>query len=253
MEQKEKVRRVKKGFTIQEIEKCIKNNERKVFYPEIHIKLSKKDDGGSRPVYTYVMTEELRDRAHHVVKLSGGNVERYNLNPIISFMHETERGWYDTQPYDPDYVIGKGHAYLQDGKWMNDIQFETLEDEMNIIAEKVTRKINFGSLSAGSMGFIPLKGHWGNPDQGEDSGTYYISEWELLEFAIVVIPCLFSALHVKNEKSQEDPHDPDPTTSHQDPEDPPSNQKNKGYVSQEVMAMNLNIFNSQNKNLLCQN
>jgi len=141
---------------------------------------------------TMIMSTEIMDRDGEIIKLSGGNVDNYNKNPIIAWSHETRRSWMDLLPFDPDNIIGKGFAYMDGSLLMNDIEFEP--KEINPLAWKIESKIAFGSLNAGSIGFIPYEGSYGENQKGEDPNIFYIRKWELLEYSIVPIPSNPAAL-----------------------------------------------------------
>ena len=141
--------------------------------------------GDDQVIYPFTMSEEVRDRHGDIVVLKGGRLDNYNASPVILSMHKSSQRYGDANDYDWDNVIGYGRAYLEDDKLRNDVVFEP--KDLNEKADKIRRKIDFGSVRAGSIGFMPIKGHWGVEDDGEDTGTYYITEWELWEFSVVVI------------------------------------------------------------------
>ena len=96
---------------------------------------------------------------------------------------------------NPDNVIGKGYAYVKDGKLMVDVEFEPAE--INELAEKIYQKLLFGSLKAVSVGFRPIgRGQWGKDDESLDgkNPTYYYAGQELLEISVVNIPANPNAL-----------------------------------------------------------
>ena len=150
------------------------------FVPEI-----RKKNADTRTV-TFVASDGSRDSAHTVLNQKGWKLDRFNANPVIGYNHRVYSAW---ETKDVDFVIGKGRAYVEDGKLMVDITFEP--KEINELAEKVYQKVLFGSLNAVSVGFVPLgKGTWGKGDEGpgEQNETYYYAGQELLEISIVNIP-----------------------------------------------------------------
>lgn len=138
--------------------------------------------------FVFTMSDEILDRHGTVVKLDGGDIEEYNRNPVVILMHQTS-SWSD---YDIDNVIGKGHAFYEDGLLKNKITFEPRE--INPKAGKVVDKINFGSLRAGSIGFIPHDGSYGKEERGESKDVYYIRKWTLIEYSVVTVPSNPNAL-----------------------------------------------------------
>ena len=135
---------------------------------------------------TFIASDGSRDSAHTVLNQEGWDLERFNKNPIIGYNHNIYGSW---KPEDVDFVIGKGHAYIEDKKLMVDITFEP--KSVNELAEKVYQKVLFGSINAVSVGFIPGPGHWcTEKDEGprEKNETYYYDAQQLLEISVVNIP-----------------------------------------------------------------
>lgn len=137
---------------------------------------------------TFVASDSTRDSAGTVLNQDNWDLTRFNSNGIIGYQHKVYGGWDDTD--NPDNVIGKGHAYVEDGKLMVDITFEP--KEINELAEKIYQKVLFGSLRAVSVGFLPIgKGRFG---EGADAETYYFAGQQLLEVSVVNIPANPNAL-----------------------------------------------------------
>lgn len=150
-----------------------------------------RQDTDSRRV-TFVASDGTRDSAHTVLNPDGWDLQRFNNNGIIGYQHEVYGGW---DAADPDKVIGKGRAYMEDSKLMVDVDFEPAE--INSLAEKIYQKVLFGSLRAVSVGFLPKgKGAWGKGEEapGEARETYYYAGQELLEVSVVNIPANPNAL-----------------------------------------------------------
>lgn len=146
---------------------------------------------------TFVASDSTKDSAGTVLNQDNWNLTRFNSNGIIGYQHKVYGGWDDTD--NPDNVIGKGRAYVEDGRLMVDITFEPAE--INPLAEKIYQKVLFGSLRAVSVGFIPIgKGRFG---EGADAETYYFAGQELLEVSIVNIPANPNALRKNLEAEQE--------------------------------------------------
>ncbi len=160
---------------------------RQIDAPEI-----RKSEGDSRKV-TFVASDGSRDSAGTVLNQSGWDLSRFNTNGIIGYQHKVYGGWDDTE--NPDNVIGKGRAYVEDGKLMVDIEFEPAD--INELADKIYKKVLFGSLKAVSVGFLPLgKGSWGKGEESIDgkTPTYYYAGQQLLEVSVVNIPANPNAL-----------------------------------------------------------
>lgn len=160
---------------------------RQVSNPEI-----RKGSEGSRKV-TFVASDGARDAAHTVLNQSGWDLSRFNSNGIIGYQHKVYGGYDDTE--NPDNVIGKGYAYVEEDRLMVDIEFEP--GDINPLADKIYRKVLFGSLKAVSVGFLPTgKGHWGLDEEAINgkNPTYYYAGQQLLEVSVVNIPANPNAL-----------------------------------------------------------
>lgn len=142
---------------------------------------------------TFVASDGTRDTAGTVLNVDGWDLKRFNSNGIIGYQHKVYGGWSDTE--NPDNVIGKGHAYVEDSQLLVDVEFEP--KEINPLAEKIYQKLLFGSLKAVSVGFLPIgKGSWGKGEEALDGSnpTYYYAGQELLEVSVVNIPANPNAL-----------------------------------------------------------
>ena len=131
-------------------------------------------------VYTFVISDESKDRHGTVILASAWDLENYNKNGIVAYMHDTH------DRNNPDKIVGIGTVRIEGGQLLADVAFEPLD--LNPLADKIRRKIDFGTLSATSVGFIPKRAHWGVEEAGEDPKVLYFDEVELLEFSIVNIP-----------------------------------------------------------------
>lgn len=145
----------------------------------------RKVDEESRTI-TFVASDDTKDSAGTVLNQDNWDLRRFNSNGVIGYQHKVYGGWDDTD--NPDNVIGKGVAYIEDKKLMVDITFEPAD--INPLADKIYKKIQFGSLRAVSVGFLPI----GRGRFGEDSETYYFAGQELLEVSVVNIPANPNAL-----------------------------------------------------------
>lgn len=137
---------------------------------------------------TFVASDATRDTYHTVLIPEGWRLDRFNRNPVIGYQHELQMSG------DPDSVIGKGNAYLSEGRLMVDVEFEP--EGLNPLADKIWRKLEFGTLNAVSVGFMPLDGSWGKGEEGpgRKNETYYYSEMELMEVSVVNVPANPNAL-----------------------------------------------------------
>jgi len=152
---------------------------------------------------TFVASDGTRDSAGTVLNVDGWDLKRFNKNGIIGYQHKVYGSWSDTE--NPDNVIGKGHAYVDDKRLMVDVEFEPAE--INPLAEKIYQKLLFGSLKAVSVGFVPVgKGAWGEGEEALSGSnpTYYYAGQELLEVSVVNIPANPNALKKSLEAQEEE-------------------------------------------------
>lgn len=194
---------------------------------------------------TFVASDATRDTYGTVLLPEGWQLERFNKNPVIFYQH-------DQFSYDPDAIIGKGRAYVEDGKLMVDIEFEP--EGQNKKADKVWKKLQFGTLNAVSVGFLALAGEWGKGDEGpgQRNETYYYTSMELLEVSVVAIPANPNAL--KNGAEEQDrlaelrsealaepepaPADPEPEPAPAEPEpEPEPEEDNHEYIKKKNIAI----------------
>jgi HK97 family phage prohead protease len=161
----------------------------------------KEDKEGRK--FTFVASDSTRDASGTVLNQEGWQLDRYNANGIVGYQHKVYGGLGDKD--DPDNIIGKGRAYVKDGKLMVDVELEPEGD--NPLADKVCRKLRFGSLNAVSVGFVPVgRSKWGEGDEAADGGTptLYFAGQELLEISVVNIPSNPNALRKELEGDEDE-------------------------------------------------
>ena len=140
----------------------------------------------------FVASDNSVDSYGTVLPVDKWDLKRYESNGIVGYMHDVY-GETFTKSADPDDVIGKGVAFVEDEKLIVRITFEP--KELNEKADKIFRKLQFGSLHAVSVGFrATAKGHKGDESRGEDPNVYYYGGMELLEVSVVNIPSNANAL-----------------------------------------------------------
>lgn len=136
----------------------------------------------------FVISDTSRDRHRTIFSSEGWDLSAYSRNPVVGYMHDVFGGGLCEGP-DPDSVIGKGMVRQEGDQLIGDTTFEPMEINPN--AEKIFRKVLFGSLRSCSITFNELeRGYWGQGDQAEGGSneTYFIGRRELLEYSIVNIP-----------------------------------------------------------------
>jgi hypothetical protein len=142
----------------------------------------------------FIINVDVKDRHKDILNYDKWGLDNYNANPIVGYQHNVY-GDNMCVPPNPDDVLGKGHAELDTFKGkrilVSDVTFEP--KEINPVAEKVFRKVLFGSLKAASVGILPVGGEIRTEYIKDEKGSVidYTKYWpgqELLEWSIVNIP-----------------------------------------------------------------
>ena len=129
----------------------------------------------------FVASTNSVDSYGTVLPVNKWDLSRYEKNGVIGYQHDIY--WSD----DPDNVIGRGEAFVDGDALVVRIFFEPAD--INPKAEKVFRKVLFGSINAVSVGFNPTApGRWGDERKGENPDVYYFDGQELVEVSVVNVP-----------------------------------------------------------------
>jgi len=148
-------------------------------------------DAEESRVIPFVLSTYAKDRHGTVFNQEKWEIENYRKNPIIAYQHNLTGGL--CADPSPDFVIGKSirvevEGYGIDRSLVADAQFE--DAAINPLAEKIFRKLIFGSLSRCSVGFFEVGvGHYGKGEEGKGgiNETYYFAGQELVEWSVVNI------------------------------------------------------------------
>ena len=144
-----------------------------------HLELRATDE--ERRMVEFVASTGAVDTYGTVLPPDMWDLSRYARNGVVGYQHDI---YYSD---DPDNVIGRGEAYTANGELLIRIFFEPAE--LNPKADKVYRKVLFGSINAVSVGFrATAPGHWGRKADGEDPDVYYYNGQELMEVSVVNVP-----------------------------------------------------------------
>jgi hypothetical protein len=149
----------------------------------------------------FVISTSARDSHRTVLNQDNWDLSRYKKNGVVAFQHNTT-GAGMCSAENPDYVLGPGRAWTEDdasrkGKRMLIGEWTAEPREINELAEKVFRKVLFGTLRATSVGFSALKnsetgvfGEYGKGREAENGAdpTFYFYGQHLYEWSIVSIP-----------------------------------------------------------------
>jgi HK97 family phage prohead protease len=130
----------------------------------------------------FIISDNTKDRHNTILDVDGWHLDNYNKNGIVGYQHDV----YGEDQANPDSVIGIGKAEIRDGKLIGIVKFEP--EEINPLAEKIFKKVQFGTLKATSVGFNPLEQGEFRKMEDSDSEIYHYGKRDLLEFSIVNIP-----------------------------------------------------------------
>jgi len=156
---------------------------------------------------SFIIAAESTGKEHRnkfVYNWDNWDLSKFNSNPIVGYQHNVYGDNMCLAP-NPDDVIAKATAGIDtfQGKkvLVSDATFEPAE--LNATAEKVFRKILYGTLNASSVGVLPIgqiKKDTFKNDQGQSDYTLNFEGQELLEWSVVQIPADPQALRrsVKN-------------------------------------------------------
>lgn len=137
----------------------------------------------------FVISTDAKDRHGTKLNMNGWQLDNFNRNPIVGYQHNVYGDNMCTPP-NPDDVLGPARAWMEDGRLMGEVKFETAD--INPQAEKIFRKVLNGTLKATSVGFLEVgEGKWIEEKDAKGnvtSRTYEFAGQELLEFSIVNIP-----------------------------------------------------------------
>lgn len=145
-------------------------------------------DAAESRIIPFVLSTFTKDRHGTVLNQDNWQLDNYRKNPIVAYQHMLSGGLC-TDP-NPDNIIGKSLSIgIENRQLVAVAQFE--EAAVNPLAEKIFRKILFGSLNRTSVGFLEVgEGKYGDGEEAQegDNETYYFGGQELLEWSVVNIP-----------------------------------------------------------------
>lgn len=142
----------------------------------------------------FVASDNTKDRHNTILPIDKWTLDNFSRNGIAGYMHNVYGGDLCSAP-DPDFVIGPARAWIENGKLITAITFETAD--INPLAEKIFRKVLNKTLKTVSVGFNPTApGYWGQGEESERGAnpTFYFNGQDLLEVSVVNIPSNPNAL-----------------------------------------------------------
>jgi hypothetical protein len=145
----------------------------------------------------FIISTGAKDRGKEVINMDNWSFDNYKANPIVGYQHAVH-GSYFTDP-NPDMVIGKSDVNVDsfNGKKVIVAEAEFEPADINPIADKILKKLVFGSLNAASVGILPT----GNGKS--EKGVYYYEGQELLEWSVVNIPMNQEAIKLSIDRAND--------------------------------------------------
>lgn len=132
----------------------------------------------------FIISTERKDSHGTIIPLDLWDIEDYNRAGAFYYQHQTGSSWMNDA--NPDNALGIGRAKREGSNLIGIGTFEP--GDLNPLAEKIMRKVDYGTMKATSVGFMALGGHWGEERDGEDPTAYYFDGQVLKEWSIVHIP-----------------------------------------------------------------
>jgi len=145
----------------------------------------------------FVISTGAKDRGKEVINMDNWSFENYKSNPIVGYQHAVH-GSYFTDP-NPDMIIGKSEVNVDsfNGKKVIVAEAEFEPADINPIADKILKKLVFGSLNAASVGILPTG------TGKSEKGVYYYDGQELLEWSVVNIPMNQEAIKLSIDRAND--------------------------------------------------
>lgn len=132
----------------------------------------------------FIISTERKDSHGTIIPMDLWDFEDYNRAGAFYYQHQTGSGWFSDA--NPDNALGIGRAKRSGDKLIGIGTFEP--QDLNELAYKIMRKVDYGTMKATSVGFMAKGGHWGVERNGEDPTAYYFDGQVLKEWSIVHIP-----------------------------------------------------------------
>lgn len=132
----------------------------------------------------FIISTSRRDSHGTIIPIDKWELDDFNRAGAFYYQHQTGAGIFTDA--NPDYALGPATARVHGSELIGVGKFEP--KELNELAEKIMGKVDYGTMRATSVGFMPKGGHWGNERNGEDPESYYFDGQQLKEWSIVHIP-----------------------------------------------------------------
>lgn len=135
-------------------------------------------------VREFIISTARKDGHNSVIPIESWDFEDFNKAGAFYYQHQTGAGMFTDA--NPDYALGPASVYVEDKKLIGAGKFES--EDINELAAKIMKKVDYGTLKCTSVGFIQNGYHWGDEKRMEDPTVLYFDSVTLKEFSIVHIP-----------------------------------------------------------------
>jgi HK97 family phage prohead protease len=132
----------------------------------------------------FIISTERKDSHGTVIRMDGWQLEDFNRAGAFYYQHQTTGGFLTDS--NPDNALGPATARAEGSMLIGVGKFET--EDINPLADKIRKKVDYGTMRATSVGFMPIAGRWGDEKRDEDPTTYYFTNQRLAEWSIVHVP-----------------------------------------------------------------
>jgi hypothetical protein len=129
---------------------------------------------------SFVLSDESVARDNHIIKTSGWQLDNYRANPVVLLGHDDS-----TPPIARTVEIGPVGSLLL-------ATAEFPDADVYPLGDTIYRMLKGGFMNAASVGWLPLE--WKAANDRKRPGGLDFSRQELLEWSVVSVPSLPSAL-----------------------------------------------------------
>ena len=129
---------------------------------------------------SFVLSDESVARDNHIIKTSGWQLDNYRANPVVLLGHDDS-----TPPIARTVEIGAVGSQLL-------ATAEFPDADVYPLGDTIYRMLKGGFMNAASVGWLPLE--WKAANDRKRPGGLDFSRQELLEWSVVSVPSLPSAL-----------------------------------------------------------
>lgn len=142
---------------------------------------------GDERTREFIISTDRKDSHGTIVPVDKWDIEDFNKAGAFYYQHQTGAGMFTDA--NPDNALGPAKARVEGNKLIGIGKYEP--KELNPLADKILGKVDFGTMRATSVGFLPNTkevGHWGVEKNDEDPTAFYFNGQTLKEWSNVHIP-----------------------------------------------------------------